>query len=148
MKNKPVNTIKAQISAKSINESLARAMLSAFIAPLDPNMAELTDLRTAISEAVTNAVVHAYGGRGGTIFISMSYDNTRTVRISVRDKGVGIDDIKTAMKPLFTTDASGERGGMGFAIMKSFTDRLRVTSKPGKGTTVTMARKLSTPTAE
>jgi len=143
MKSQIINTVRIQLAAKSVNEAFARSILSSFIAPLDPEISELTDLRTVISEAVTNAIVHAYEGCGGTIYINMSYDSNRCIKITVRDRGRGIEDIETAMKPLYTTDKSGERGGMGFAIMKSFTDKLRVSSKPGKGTTVTMVRKLS-----
>ena len=100
------------------------------------------DLRTAISEAVTNCIVHGYKGNNGIIYINLSYYDDRTVKISVRDKGCGIEDIKQAMQPLFTTDRSGERGGMGFTVMKSFCDKMRVTSKIGKGTSVFMEKKL------
>ncbi len=143
MKNKAQNYFRAQFAAKSINESWARQAVSAFIAQLDPQVGELADIRTAISEAVTNAIVHGYKSQGGIVYISVNYTNDRLVHMTVRDKGCGIADVRAAMKPLFTTDTTGERGGMGFTIMKSFTDKLRVTSHVGKGTVVTMTKRLS-----
>lgn len=143
MRNKPINIVRIQLEARSVNESFSRASLAAFISPLDPDFGELADLRTAMSEAVTNAVTHAYKNRGGIIYITVSYTENRTVKIVVRDKGCGIENIEQAMLPLYTSDTTGERGGMGFTIMKSFTDHLRVSSRPGKGTSVTMIKKLS-----
>ena len=105
-------------------------------------MEELGDIRTAVSEAVTNCIVHAYKEKAGTIYISGKYYSDRTVVMTVKDKGCGIPDISQAMEPLYTTDTSGERGGMGFAIMNSFTDKLKIRSKVGKGTTVTMVKNL------
>ncbi|MGI6203112.1 MAG: anti-sigma F factor [Eubacteriales bacterium] len=143
MKNKPVNQMRLEIESKSINEGFARYAVSAFAAQLDPTIEELADLRCAVSEAVTNAIIHGYRGTSGTVYITAKYYEDRTVKIKVADKGVGIEDIKQAMQPLFTTDPSGERGGMGFAVMQSFTDKLAVRSKPGKGTTVTMTKKFA-----
>ncbi len=143
MKTKVQNIFRAQFAAKSVNEGWARQIVSAFVAQLDPQIAELADIRTAVSEAVTNAIVHGYNNGGGIVYISVSYSFDRIIRIVVRDKGCGIEDVKAAMRPLFTTDKTGERGGMGFTIMKSFTDKLRVTSRVGKGTIVTMTKRLS-----
>lgn len=136
------NEMQMQISAQAENERFVRSTIAAFIAQLDPTLSELTDLRTAVSEAVTNAIVHGYQNRGGTIYISVQLFAKRTVRIRVRDNGVGIADIQQAMQPLYTGDPEGERGGMGFTIMQSFTDKLRVCSHPGQGTTVTMTKTL------
>lgn len=142
MHRKIANRVKIQLDSRSVNEAFSRAALAAFLSPLDPDFGELCDLRTAISEAVTNCIVHGYKGNNGIIYINLSYYDDRTVKISVRDKGCGIEDIKQAMQPLFTTDRSGERGGMGFTVMKSFCDQMRVTSKIGKGTSVFMEKKL------
>lgn len=143
MKNKPVNEMRLEFDSKSINESFARYAVSAFVAQLDPTVDELSDLRCAVSEAVTNAIVHGYRDTTGIVYITCKYYEDRTVKVKVTDKGVGIEDIKQAMQPLYTTDPAGERGGMGFAIMQSFTDNLTVRTKPGKGTAVTMTKKLS-----
>lgn len=143
MKRKMLNSMRLELLSESVNESLARSAVSAFVAQLDPTLEELGDIRTAVSEAVTNCVIHAYRGTTGIIKLSAKYYDDRTVRICVSDDGCGIADVEQAKKPLFTTDAKGERGGMGFAIMESFSDRLRVTSKPGEGTTVIMTRRLA-----
>ncbi len=143
MKNKPVNEMKLEIDSKSINEGFARYTISAFAAQLDPTVEELSDLRCAVSEAVTNAIIHGYRGGQGIVYINARYFDDRSVRIKIADKGVGIEDIKLAMQPLYTSDPGGERGGMGFAVMQSFTDGLSVRSKPGKGTTITMTKKFA-----
>ncbi len=146
MKNKDKslqNYFKMQIPSCSVNEAFSRKCASAFISALDPTLSEMSDIRTAVSEAVTNCIVHAYKEKAGTIYISGKYYSDRTVEIKIRDKGCGISNIKKAMEPLYTTDTSGERGGMGFAIMNSFTDKLKVVSALGKGTTVTMIKNLS-----
>ena len=137
-----INEFKMQFPAISINESYCRKVFSSFASLLDPTVSELADIRTAVSEAVTNCIVHAYKEKGGTIYISGKYYSDRTVKITIKDKGCGIPDIKKAIEPLYTTDTSGERGGMGFAIMQSFTDKLTIKSQIGKGTTVTMIKKL------
>ena len=143
MKNKPVNEMRLEIESKSINEGFARYAVSAFAAQLDPTVEELSDLRCAVSEAVTNAIIHGYRGTQGSVYITARYFDDRSVRIKIADKGVGIADVKLAMQPLYTSDPGGERGGMGFAVMQSFTDNLSVRSRTGKGTTVTMTKKFA-----
>ena len=134
---KPVNKAEISFPSNSVNEGFARAAVSAFLAQLDPTVADLTDLKTAVSEAVTNSIVHGYRDAIGTVYISVKlFENGKTV-VRVRDKGCGIPDIEQAMEPMFTT-AGSERAGLGFAVMESFMDRLRVTSRPGRGTSVTM----------
>ena len=132
--------------AASCNESYSRVIVSAFASLLDPTVEEIADIKTAVSEAVTNCVVHAYKDetdcKKKKIYIEASYYADGEFVVSVRDKGCGIADIKKAMEPLYTTDAANERSGMGFAIMESFTDRLKVSSCVGKGTKVTMTKKL------
>lgn len=143
MKKKLINQAEISFPANSVNESFARYAVAAFCAQLDPTLDELTDLRTAVSEAVTNSIVHGYRGRDdGTVYITVKAYDDRSISVKVRDKGCGISDIRRAMTPLFTTDESGERGGMGFSIMESFTDDLTVRSFVGKGTTVIMEKKL------
>ena len=142
MKNKPLNEFKMQIPSNSVNESFSRKVCSDFLMPLDPTVSDLSDIRTAVSEAVTNCIVHAYKDVCGTIYISGKYFSDKTVQITVKDKGCGIPDVEKAMEPLYTTDTSGERGGIGFAIMNSFSDKLIVKSSVGKGTKVTMIKKL------
>ena len=137
-----LNELKCTFPARSENESFARTMVCAFAAQLDPTVEELADLRTAVSEAVTNCIVHAYRDTIGNIWIEAKiYDDGR-VCISVRDKGCGIPDVAKAREPLFTTGGS-ERAGLGFAVMESFTDKLRVRSAVGKGTTVTMEKRVA-----
>ena len=144
MKKKLINQAEISFSAKSVNESFARYAVSAFCAQLDPTLDELSDLRTAVSEAVTNAIVHGYRDRpDGTVYINVKIFEGRRIYIKIRDKGCGISDIRMAMTPLYTTDESGERGGMGFSIMESFTDDLTVRSYVGRGTTVIMEKQLS-----
>lgn len=133
------NYIRVEFPSKSSNEAFARSAAAAFAAQLDPTLEELGDVKTAVSEAVTNAIVHAYPDTIGRIVMRMRIIKTNTLEISVKDFGCGISDVEQAMKPLFTTGGS-ERSGMGFTIMDSFMDRLRVRSTPGKGTTVTMQR--------
>ena len=140
------NYIKLEFPSRSSNESFARAAAAAFASQLDPTMEELGDLRTAVSEAVTNAIVHAYPDSIGRISMRMRILDSCTVEISVRDWGCGIEDVEKAMTPLYTSGGE-ERSGMGFTIMASFMDTLRVRSKPGRGTTVTM-RKIISPRAK
>ena len=143
-KEKILNEISMRFTAVSQNEAFARSAVSAVLVPLDPTVEELADLRTAVSEAVTNAIVHGYRGREtGEVRLSVKVLADRRVIIRVSDDGNGIGDVEQAMQPLFTTDPEGERGGMGFPIMQGFTDRLRVRSEPGRGTSVTMTRKLA-----
>ena len=127
----------------SRNESYARSAVSAFIAQLDPDTEELADIRTMVSEAVTNSILHGYRNTRGLITVCTALYEDRTIRIRVKDAGCGIEDIEQARRPLFTTDRSGERGGMGFAIMESFSDKLSVRSRVGRGTTVTMTKRLA-----
>lgn len=136
------NEMKLDFPSHSKNESFARAAAGAFIAALDPTASELSDIKCALSEAVTNCTVHAYPDRIGTIRLEIKLREDRTVIITVKDKGVGIPNIEEAREPLFTTDAAGERSGMGFTVMESFSDNVKITSKPGRGTSVTMTRKL------
>ena len=136
------NYIKFEFPSRSSNEAFARAAAAAFAAQLDPTMEELGDLRTAVSEAVTNAIVHAYPDSIGRIAMRLRILNGSTLEISVRDWGRGIEDVERAMQPLYTSGGE-ERSGMGFTIMGSFTDKLRVRSRPGKGTTVTMLKTIS-----
>lgn len=125
--------------SNSENESLARTVVAAFITRLDPTLEELADVKTAVSEAVTNAIIHGYEGTGGKITIHSRMEGN-TVWIEVSDKGVGISDITKAMEPLYTTKPEMERSGMGFAFMEAFMDDLDVISEEGKGTTVKMRK--------
>lgn len=134
---KIINEFRMTVDSKSINESFTRAAVAAFAAQLDPTVDEITDIKTAVSEAVTNCIVHAYPQSVGKIYIYAAIIEGGTVKITVRDRGCGIIDIKQAMEPLFTT-LGGERAGLGFAVMESFTDKVSVRSTVGKGTTVTM----------
>ena len=143
MKREVKNKVTLRFPARSINEGFARSAAALFAAQLDPTLEEINDLRTAVSEAVTNCIVHAYPNTIGPIYITVSLLEGKRIRIRIRDKGVGIEDIPRAMEPLFTTGGV-ERAGLGFAVMESFTDRLRVRSTPGKGTTVTMEKVIQT----
>lgn len=138
---KTVNELKMTVDSKSVNEGFSRVAIGAFIACLDPDIEELNDVKTAVSEAVTNAIVHGYREKAGKIYITVSISDNNIVRIRIRDKGVGIEDIPRAMEPLFTT-AGSERAGLGFAVMESFMDSVRVTSQLGKGTTVTLKKRI------
>ncbi len=137
-----INKFNLTIPSKSANEAFARAAVSAFALQLDPTIDELSDIKTAVSEAVTNSIVHAYRETIGNIYITAHIKDDRTITITVRDKGCGIENIEQAMEPLFTT-AGGERAGLGFAVMQSFMDNLKVRSKIGKGTSITMIKKIS-----
>ena len=136
-----VNSMELKIPSKSINESFARSVISAFILQLDPTISELSDIKTAVSEAVTNCIVHGYRDTGGMIYIKGEIAEDNTIIIKIRDKGKGIPDIKKAMEPLFTTGGE-ERAGLGFTVMESFMDKVKVSSKEDKGTTVTLYKKL------
>ena len=127
--------------SRSENESLARTVIAAFIARLDPTIEELADVKTAVSEAVTNAIIHGYEGREGKITIHSRLEGN-TVWIEILDEGVGISDITKAMEPLYTTKPEMERSGMGFAFMEAFMDELEVVSEPGNGTAVKMKKKI------
>lgn len=135
------NEMNLNFKSKSSNESFARTTVSAFVLSLDPTIAELADIKTAVSEAVTNCIVHAYSDTYGTVYINARITDDNNVIIKVRDKGVGISDIKQAMQPLYSS-SKDERAGLGFAVMQSFMDKVSVRSKVGVGTTVTMQKKI------
>ena len=139
---KPINEMKVTFLSRSANEAFARAAVAAFAAQLDPAVDELADLRTAVSEAVTNAIVHAYPHGLGLVTLTVRLYDSGRVCLQIKDKGVGIPDVEKAMEPLYTTGGE-ERSGLGFSVMESFTDRLRVKSAPHKGTTVTMEKYIS-----
>lgn len=136
MKKNEINRMKLEFDALSANEAFARQTLSVFAASLDPTLEEISDLRVVISEAVTNAVVHAYKNRGGKIGITAVLFEDRSLKIKLRDWGCGIENIEACLQPLYTTDPSGERGGMGFPIMQAMSQKFRVKSKVGQGTTL------------
>ena len=137
------NYIKLEFPSKSANEAFARSAVAAFAAQLDPTMDELGDIKTAVSEAVTNAIVHAYPEEVGVVLLRARILHGDTLELTVKDHGRGIPDIKRAMEPLYSTGGE-DRSGMGFTIMESFMDKLQVRSRPGKGTTVTMKRQIRT----
>ena len=146
MKRRILNYFKTTLYASSVNEGYARVMVSAFASQLDPTVEEIADIKTAVSEAVTNCIVHAYKNEADEkkkkIWLEACYDENGIFTVTVKDKGCGIPDVKQAMEPLYTTDAESERSGMGFSIMETFTDKLAVRSKEGKGTSVTMTKRL------
>ncbi len=139
---KPINKMKITFDSRSMNEGFARTAIAAFILPLDPTVEEITDLKTAVSEAVTNCIVHGYKDTIGTVTLTARLYPENKVRISVCDKGCGIEDVNLAMQPLYTTVHNGERSGLGFTVMQSFTDKVKVRSKAGIGTTVTMEKSI------
>ena len=139
---KSINSFNLKIPSRSANESFARVAVSSFVSQLDPTLEELSDIKTAVSEAVTNSIVHAYKNEIGYIYISVEIYENRSVKIRIRDTGCGIEDVNAALEPLFTT-VGGERSGLGFSVMQSFMDYLKVTSKPDKGTIVVMKKTLS-----
>ncbi len=138
---KPLNQIKLNFPSLSSNEGFARVAVGAFVAQLDPTVDELADIKTAVSEAVTNCAVHAYKDTIGTVYISCEFYADRLVKIKVKDKGCGIEDVEKAMQPMWSS-LGGERAGLGFAVMQSFTDGIKVRSAVNKGTTVTLTKKL------
>lgn len=135
------NYMKTEFLAMDINESLARGITAFFIMPLDPGLDALSDVKTAVSEAVTNSIIHGYRGCGGMITMELTLKG-RELTVTVRDSGVGIEDIERARTPLFTTQPEAERSGMGFTVMETFMDELYVESVLGEGTTVTMKKQL------
>ena len=136
---KPINEMKVAFLSRSANEGFARAAVAAFAAQLDPAVDELADLRTAVSEAVTNAIVHGYPDHLGVVTLTVRLYENGKIQVQVKDKGRGIPDVAKAMEPLYTTGGE-ERSGLGFSVMESFTDRVRVRSAVGKGTTVTLEK--------
>lgn len=138
---KPLNELKLTLWSKSTNESFSRVAVAAFLSQLDPTIEEINDIKTAVSEAVTNCIVHAYKETIGKIYITVSIYENRIVSIRIRDNGCGIEDIEKAREPMYTT-AGDERAGLGFAVMESFMDKIRVSSKKDKYTSVVMKKKL------
>ena len=136
------NEVRVELVSVSANEGFARMAAAAFAAQLDPTLEELGDIKTAVSEAVTNAIVHGYPDTLGKIRLRLRILEHHVLEIQIRDTGVGIPDVRRAREPMFTTGGE-ERSGMGFTIMESFMDELRVRSRPGKGTTVLMRKKIS-----
>lgn len=132
------NEIYVEFDAVSENEALARVVIAAFLARLDPTVEELEDVRTAVSEAVTNAIIHAYEEKGGKVVMQASLSESGVLEVHICDNGVGIADVEQAMQPLFTTGSANERSGMGFAFMEAFMDRIEVESRVGEGTRVHM----------
>ncbi|MBQ7385944.1 MAG: anti-sigma F factor [Ruminococcus sp.] len=139
---KYINEVKLNFPAKSANEAFARSAVAAFTMQLDPTISQLADIKTSVSEAVTNSIVHGYKGAGGVIYITVRISDDNVLSVKIRDKGCGIEDIEKAMEPLFTTGGE-ERAGLGFAVMQSFMDSIKVSSKVGKGTTVTLKKKIT-----
>lgn len=137
------NEMKLEFDALSENEGFARVAVAAFVSSLNPTLEEVSDIKTAISEAVTNSIIHGYGGEKGKVYIECDIDRD-VLHIAVKDAGVGIENIEKAMEPLFTTKPELERSGMGFAFMEAFMDDLEVVSAPNKGTAVFMKKKLGT----
>ncbi|MBQ3593626.1 MAG: anti-sigma F factor [Clostridia bacterium] len=133
------NEVKITFMSLSVNESFARQVASSFTAMLDPTVDELADIKTAVSEAVTNCIVHAYPDTVGKIMMTLKTDGD-SVTVSIKDKGIGIPDVKKAMEPCYTTAPTEERSGMGFTVMEAFVDKVKVTSKEGKGTKVTLKK--------
>lgn len=136
-----INEFRMTVDSRSVNESFSRATVAAFSAQLDPTLEEINDIKTAVSEAVTNCIVHGYKNSVGKIYITVKIHDDAIVVITIRDKGCGISDIKKAREPLFTT-LGGDRAGLGFSVMESFTDKLTVRSKVGVGTTVTLCKRI------
>lgn len=137
------NEIRVDFPSLSANEAFARLVISAFILPLDPTVEEMADIKTAVSEAVTNAIVHGYPDRRGTVRLHAFLYDDNTLRVDVIDNGIGIENIEQARQPFFSTLAHEERSGMGFTIIESFMDSTAIISEPGRGTTVRMSRQLA-----
>ena len=142
MKANVINEMNLKLPSLSVNEGMARAAVAAFCVQADPSAMDLADVKCAVSEAVTNCIVHGYRDTVGTIYITVRLYDGGTVRIDIKDKGCGIPDVKLARQPLYTTDAENERSGMGFTVMENFCDKVRVRSICGKGTTVTLIKHL------
>ena len=136
-----INEMNISFLSKSCNEAFARSAVASFVVQLDPTVAELSDIKTAVSEAVTNAIVHGYSNTIGTVTIKVQITDNGNVIIQVKDKGVGIENITQAMEPMFTTGGN-ERAGLGFAVMQTFMDRLEVFSRKDKGVRILMEKKL------
>ncbi len=139
---KMLNSVKLTFASRSVNEGFARAVVAAFLVPLDPTVPQMADLKTAVSEAVTNCIVHAYPDSIGPVTLTAALYEGGLVRITVSDRGVGIADVEQAMQPMYTTGNPEERAGLGFAVMQSFMDKVKVSSTPGRGTRVTLSKRL------
>ena len=142
MKKASVNEVKLVFPSRSSNEGFARGAMACFVAQMDPTLSELEDMKTAVSEAVTNAILHAYPDTIGAVYMKIRICQENLLEVTVRDRGRGILDVKQARQPMFTTGGE-ERSGMGFTIMESFMDHVTVRSTPGRGTTVVMRKRLS-----
>ena len=141
---KTVNKITVRFLSRSSNEALSRIIITGFIMPLSPTVEEIADIKTSVSEAVTNAIVHGYKNReDGIVEMKATYTLDHVLTVTIKDFGCGIEDIELAKTPLYTTDRENERSGMGFSIMESFCDSLKVTSTIGKGTKVTLVKRLN-----
>ncbi len=139
------DTVKCEFPAKSINESFARVFVASFASRLDPTLEELAEIKTAVSEAVTNIIIHGYKGGNGIAYIeceAKETDGKKSLKVKITDKGAGIDDIELARTPLYTSNPDGERSGMGFTVMETFMDKVEVKSLPGVGTSVIMTKYL------
>ena len=143
---KVLNEMKIKLPSLSVNEGAARAAVAAFCSQLDPSAGDIADIKCAVSEAVTNCIVHAYKDTIGIIYITVRLCEGNMVRIEIKDKGCGIADVEQARQPLYTTDSAGERSGMGFTVMESFCDKVRVNSGCKKGTTVILYKLLKSRT--
>ncbi len=140
---RPINEMKLTFPAYSENERFARIAVSGFLSQLDPCIDELSDIKTAVSEGVTNAIVHGYRNTTGTVLLQVKIFPERRIYIKIQDKGCGIENVEQAMQPLFTTAPEEDRAGLGFAIMETFMEKVRVKSTRGKGTTVILERTVS-----
>lgn len=138
------NEMRVMFLSKSENESFSRVVAAAFISPLDPTVSELVEIKTAVSEAVSNAIIHGYDGKIGVVTLEMRILDTHTVEITVTDQGKGIPDVEKAKEPLFTTKPDEERAGMGFTVMETFMDSMEIDSTPGTGTRIMMKKILKT----
>ena len=145
---KAINTMRLCFDSRSANESFARTAVAAFLCGLDPTVEELTDVKTAVSEAVTNCIVHGYREKIDKVYITANIYSDNRIVIKIKDKGCGIEDVKKAMEPLFTTAPEEERAGLGFAVMESLMDKVKVFSQPQKGTTVVLEKRIVSTTAE
>ncbi len=142
-KSKTVNSAKLTIPSLSVNESLSRSFIAAFMMQLNPTVGEVSDMKCAVSEAVTNSIIHAYEGKVGIITVKAALSSDRVLTVEISDRGCGIENVEKALQPLYTTNTDGDRSGMGFTVMETFTDKIKVTSKCGKGTKVKLIKKIS-----
>ncbi len=140
---KAENKVKITFPSLSSNEAFARGAAAAFLARYDPTVPQLADVKTAVSEAVTNCIVHAYPNAVGSVTMTLAFYADRRFRVLIADQGVGIPDVRRAMEPLYTTGNPDERSGLGFTVMQSFMDEVRVVSRPGRGTRVTLTKRLA-----